>query len=64
MNTIKKREYRAFQAGQKAALDRAIPMIERKYKLRIVSWFGVWLFVAFGLGLALGTSIAEVLLCR
>lgn len=63
MNPIKRREFRAFQAGQKSALDRAIPMIERKYQLRLVSWFGIWLFVAFALGTALGAAGAEWALC-
>jgi len=63
MNPIKKKQLEAFQAGQKAALDRALPMIERKYKIRLMSWFGIWLFVAFALGTALGASVTEWALC-
>ncbi len=57
---VRKRELRAYTAGMQAAVHKALPMIERRYRIAAVGRFWVALIafgaVAFAAGVAVGKA--------
>lgn len=51
-----KTERAAFVAGYRAHARNVVPGLKRMYRLRAVGLFWVWVYVAFGLGLATGLA--------
>jgi len=61
-NVIKQKELRAYTSGMSAAVGKALPHLEEKYRLRTARNFWLILFAAIAVSFAAGVAVGETFL--